>query len=164
MEQEFRHSTRARTSTLAGKFGNAIPISNIEEQGTRSKNVICQVQIVPSPNQTKTTAATSREEPHEVISLSTSVECTEIQVESQIPEHIRATGKQKDNEPEDKNMQESHHEKPPTLCPQARQDRTISSRYVIDRPARATTPCAAFLKNFDTAMSILQAISPIKTQ
>ena len=39
-EQMCRRSFRARTSTLAGKFGNAIPISTIEDQRTRSKNVI----------------------------------------------------------------------------------------------------------------------------
>ena len=72
-EQECRRSTRARTSTLAGKFGNAIPISKMEDQGTRSKNVICHTNNTNTGKHRETTATTSREEPQEVNLLSSSV-------------------------------------------------------------------------------------------
>ena len=38
-DQECRRSMRTRTSALARKFGNAIPISNIEAQNTDNRNV-----------------------------------------------------------------------------------------------------------------------------
>ena len=94
-ERQVRRSTRTRIGTLTGKFGNAIPINNIEDQGL-SKNVVCQVQIIPKPEHSDKPGTTSRDEPPEVISISSSIECTDIQMEPQTPEEIRASSQQKD--------------------------------------------------------------------
>ena len=148
-----------KTSTLAGKFGNAIPISNIEEQNEVTKNVICQIQIVPTPENPDITAATSQQEPPQVISLSSFVECVEIQLDSQTPEFTQAWSQQKD-EVLKSPVQTIYQKESPPLP--AQQERAISSRYVIDTPPQTTTPDADFLKSFDSAMNILKEISPIK--
>ena len=44
----------------------------------------------------------------------------------------------------------------------AQKERAISSRYLIDRPPQTTTTDADFVKSFDSSMSILMEISPIK--
>ena len=40
--------------------------------------------------------------------------------------------------------------------------KTISTRYILDRPLQPATPDAAFIKNFDSAMKLLEEISPMK--
>ena len=57
-------------------------------------------------------------------------------------------------------IQENHQEKLP--APSTHSKTAISSRYVIDRPTRTTTPDAYCLKSFDSATSILKELSPIK--
>ena len=150
---------RTRTSALAGKFGTAIPISKIEAQNTDNLNVICQIQIVPTPEAVSkvTSDAIPQQEAREVISLSYSLECVEIQMEPATPEYARASSQQKDNVLEGP-KQPCHQNDSPT--PAAQQQRAISSRYVIDRPPQATTPDATFLESFDSAMKILKEISP----
>ena len=48
-DQHCRRSMRHRTSALAGKLGNAIPFSTIEAQDTNIWNVVCQVEVIPTP-------------------------------------------------------------------------------------------------------------------
>ena len=61
--------------------------------------MVCQVQIIPTPEQSEKTEATSRDEPLEVISFSSSIECTEIRTEAQTPEDVRASSQQQDAMP-----------------------------------------------------------------
>ena len=170
-DQQCRRSTRNRTSALAGKLGNVIPISTIEAQNIEIRNVVCQVEIIPTPeNITKdTNNITPQQDPQEVISLSSSVECVEIQLESDTPENIRACIQQKDTVPKSPTRSCNQKDTPTQACdqtdstkPAASQQRAMSSIYVIDRPPQATTPNAIFLKNFDSAMKILKEILPIK--
>ena len=170
-DQQCRRSMRNRTSALAGKLGNAIPISTIEAQNSDIRNVVCQVKIIPTPeNITKdTNNITPQQDPQEVISLSFSVECVEIQLDSDTPENIRACSQQKDTVPKSPTRACNQKDTPTQACDQtdstktaASQQRAMSSRCVSDRPRQATTPDASFLKNFDSAMKILKEISPIK--
>ena len=93
------------------------------------------------------------------ISISSSIECTEIRTEAQTPEEVRASSQQKDAMPLTPNQNSLHTASPPQP---EQTGRTISSRYVLDRPAQTVTPDPEFLKNFDSAMSILKEITPIK--
>ena len=84
--QECSRSTRTRTSANISKF----PIKKIYAQTIRSKNVICQVQIVRAKSQTNTENTPIGGTHTEVVSLSSSVECTEIQMDTLSPEQVRA--------------------------------------------------------------------------
>ena len=160
-DQQCRRSMRTRTIALAGKFGNAIPISTIETQNIDNRNVVCQIDIVPTPEAVSkdTSNATPQHESQEVISLSSSVECVEIQLESDTPENVRASSQQKDNVLKTPTQA---CERKDSTTPAAQQQMAINSRYVIDRPPQATTPDATFLKSFDAAMNVLNDISAIK--
>ena len=83
---------RKRTSALVGKLGNTIPISTIESQSSDIRNVVCQVEVIPTPKN-----STPQKNQQEVILFSSSVECVEIQLESDTPENIRAPSEQKDD-------------------------------------------------------------------
>ena len=170
-DQQCRRSMRNRTSALAGKLGNAIPIITIEAQSSDIRNVVCQVEIIPTPeNITKDTSiVTPQQDLQEVISLSSSVECVEIQLESDTLANIRACSQQKDTIHKYPTQACNQKDSPTQACdqkdstkPAASQQRAMSSRYVIDRPPQATIPDASFLKNFASAMKILKEISPIK--
>ena len=153
---------RNRTIALAGKLGNAIPISTIESQSSDIRNVVCQVEVIPTPkNSTQSqTAITPQQNQQEVISLSSSVECVEIQLESDTPENIRARSEQKDDVHMSPKQTDNQTE---STMQAASQQRAMSTRNVLDRPPQATTPDASFIKNFDSAMKLLKEIfSPIK--
>ena len=151
---------RHKTSALAGKLGNAIPISTIEAQDTNIRNVVCQVEVIPTPTNSAQNqiAVTPHHNQQEVISLSSSIECVEVQLESDTPEIIRKHSAQKD----EVNMPTTGTKKSETKLQTPSHPRTISTRYVLDRPQQPVTPDAAFIKNFDSAMKLLKEISPIK--
>ena len=48
-DQQCCRSMRTRTNALAGKFGNAIPIRTIEAKNVDNRNIVCQIEIVPTP-------------------------------------------------------------------------------------------------------------------
>ena len=150
---------RNRTSALAGKLGDAIPISTIESQDRDIRNVVCQVELKPTPANSAQNqiAVTPHQRQQEVISLSSSIECVEIQLESDTPENIRARSAQKD----DVHMPPTETEKSESKLQTSSHQRAISTRYVLDRPPQANTPDATFIKNFDSAMKLLKDISPI---
>ena len=116
----------------AGKLGNAIPINKIDEQAVRSKNVICQVQIVPATSQTNTENTPVGGTNTEVVSLSSSVECTKIQLDTLSPEQVRADME----EVCDSSVKEIQQQPNEVPQPLTEPDRAISSTYVIDRPPK----------------------------
>ena len=120
---------------------------------------MCQVQIIPTPEHSDKPGTTSQYEPPEEISISSSIECTEIRMEPQTPEEIRASSQQKDKVTPTSNETNLDTASPPQT---EQSGRAISSRYVLDRPARTVTPDADFLKSFDSATSILKEISQMK--
>ena len=88
---------RNKTSALAGKLGNAFPISTIEAQDTNIRKVVCQIEVIPTPTHSAQNQIADQPHPnqHEVISLSSSIECVEIQLDSDTPEIIRKHSAQK---------------------------------------------------------------------
>ena len=161
-DQQCRRSMRNRTSALAGKLGNAIPISTIEAQDRDIRNVVCQVEVIPTPSNTNSAqnqiAVTPHQSQQEVISLSSSIECVEIQLESDTPENIRARSAQR----EDVHLSTTEKGKSESKLQTSSHQRAISTRYVLDRPPQANTPDATFIKNFDSAMKLSKDISPIR--
>ena len=120
---------------------------------------MCQVQIIPTPKHSDKPGAKSQDEPPEVISISCSIDCTEMRTEAQTPEEVRASSQQKDTIP----LTPNQNSLDTASAPHPEQTgRAISSRYVLDRPVQTITPDAEFLKSFDSAMSILKEISPFK--
>ena len=159
-DQNCRRSVKHRTSALAGKLGNAIPISTIEAQDTNIRNVVCQVEVIPTPThgaQNQSTVNPNLNQ-QEVISLSSSIECVEVQLESDTPETIREQSAQKD----DANIPATSTTKFESQIQTSSRPKTISTRYILDRPQQPVTPDAAFIKNFDSAMKLLKEISPMK--
>ena len=146
---EIRRSTRTRKSTLAEKFGNAIPIGNI----SNNTEALITVATIHDSHKAGTTAnesnnptaldnrpTTVAEEPAAFPSplsqTSEDILSTEVHMNSDTPENARETA-QADNSP----------------------PRTTSSRYILDEP-RTTED--SFSKEFEDAMNFLQSISPIR--
>ncbi|XP_063722248.1 uncharacterized protein LOC134848661 [Symsagittifera roscoffensis] len=102
-----------------------------EAQNIDNRNVVCQIDVVPTPEAVSkdTGSATPQQESQEVISLSSSVERVEIQLEPVTPENVRASSQQKDNVLKTP-TQVCEQKDSPTSA--AQQQRAISSRYVID--------------------------------
>ena len=141
-DQQCRRSMRNRTSVLAGKLGNAIPISTIEAQDRDIRNVVCQVEVIPTPTNSAQNqiAVTPHQSQQEVISLSSSIECVEIQLESDTPENIRARSAHR----EDVHMSTTETGKSDSKLQTTSHQRAISTRYVLDRPPQANTPDATY--------------------
>ena len=137
-DQQCRRSVRHRTSALAGKLGNAIPISTIEAQDRDIRNVVCQVEVKPTPTNSAQDqiAVTPHQNQQEVISLSSSIEFVEVQLESDTPENIRAHSAQQD----EVHMSPTETKKSETKVQTSSHPRTISTRYVLDRPQQPNTP------------------------
>ena len=148
---EIRRSTRSRKSTLAGKFGNAIPIGHISTN-TDAPLTVATVELTSTEEITPTKLSTSNpsgendenqitkyneDTTHQTASLASSDEivCTEVQMSSDTPENTRNTTK-------------TH-----TI------ERTTSSRYILDKPQITED---SFSKDFEEAMNFLQSISPIR--
>ena len=95
---------------------------------------------------------TDHPNPHqqEVISLSSSIECVEVQLESDTPEIIREQSAQKD----DVDIPATDTTKSESKVQTSSRPKTISTRYKLDRPQQPATPDAAFIKNFDSAMKL----------
>ena len=149
---EIRRSARTRKSTLAGKFGNAIPIGSISTN-TETLITVATIQdsntndttankpnnptMIDNPNIQPTTMdeglavspSTLSQTPEDIL-------CTEVHINSDTPENARET---------------AHTDKSPP--------RTTSSRYILDKP-RITED--SFSKNSEDAMNVLQSISPIR--
>ena len=159
-DQQCRRSMRHRTSALAGKLGNAIPISTNEAQDANIRNVVCQVEVIPTPTHSAQNQIAVQPNPNqqEVISLSSSIECVEVQLESDTPEIIRKHSAQKD----EVDIPTTETTKLESKVQTSSHPRTISTRYVVDRPQQPVTPDAAFIKNFESAMKLLKEISPMK--
>ena len=139
---EIRRSSRPRKSALAAKLGEAIPITQIAETSvpclvahveltTADVNGQDQPIVTPQNNQNPI--------PETLPSLCSSEEimCTEIHMETEIPEITR---------------NDDLHDATPAA-------KTTSSRYILDKPR---TTEETFSKNFEEAMNILHAISPVR--
>ena len=119
-----------------------------------------QVEVIPTPAHSAQNQITDHPNPHqqEVISLSSSIECVEVQLESDTPEIIREQSAQKDEVDISATDTTTSESKVQTSS----RPKTISTRYILDRPQQPATPDAAFIKNFDSAMKLLKEISPMK--
>ena len=172
-----RRSTRNKTSALAQKFGNAIPINTIAKNTTVEEVCLITVQQNTSEPTGQTIAV------HE---SSTDIECIEISSSDKKPCHSS------EKTPEQMRIKESGetggpteadthaHETSPqsssrtqlasgidtsttSLSPNNPQQRAISSRYVIGRSDETPySPDKSFIDSFNDAMKILQSISPPK--
>ena len=186
-----RRSTRTKTSALALKFGNAIPINKIT--GSNSDTEVCLITVQQDKREPTGQAVTVHES-------STDIECIEIdsrektpsQSSEKTPEQLRVTesgegtGGPLEAEYEPTNTAKtpttlSTHTSSPQSSPRTKftseldtsstsiglnkpQQRAISSRYVIGRPNETScSPDKSFIDNFNDAMKILQPISPPKS-
>ena len=148
---EIRRSTRSRKSTLAGKFGNAIPIGHISTN-TETSVTVATIEYPNTEDITTKESSTSNlidkcdnkqttrnEEVTAYLSpslaISEEIVCTEVHMSSDTPENARETTKT---------------DTPP---------RTTSSRHILDKPKITED---SFSKDFEDAMNFLQSISPIR--
>ena len=185
-----RRSTRTKTSALALKFGNAIPINQIT--GSNSDTEVCIITVQQDKREPTGQTITVQES-------STDIECIEIdsrdktpgQSCEKTPEQLRVTesgegtGGPLEAEYEPTNTVKtpttlSTHTSSPQSSPTTKftselntsttsiglnnpQQRAISSRYVIGRPNETScSPDKSFIDNFNDAMKILHSISPPK--
>ena len=139
---EIRRSSRQRKSALATKLGEAIPIAQIAE--TSVPCLVAHVDLttadVNGQDQPIVTPQNNQNpDPETLPSLCFSEEimCTEIHMETETPE-ITSNDNLNDTTPASK---------------------TTSSRYILDKPR---TTEESFSKNFEEAMNILHAISPVR--
>ena len=142
MSSEIRRSSRQRKSALATKLGEAIPIAQIAETSVpclvahvelATADVSSQAQLIVTPQNNQNSV------PETLPSLSSSEEtiCTEIHIESATPENTR-----------NKNLDNT-----------TAAMKTTSSRYILDKPR---TTEESFSKDFEEAINILHAISPVR--
>ena len=185
-----RRSTRTKTSALALKFGNAIPINTITK--STPVNEVCLITV--QQDKTEPTGQTIT-----VQESSTDIECIEIessdktpcQSSEKTPEHMRVTEScEGTGGPTEAVYEPIHTVRTPTkshthtaspqssprtnfasgldtsttsLSPNNPQQRAISSRYVIGRSNETScSPDKSFIDNFNDALKILQSISPPK--
>ena len=187
-----RRSTRTKTSALANKFGNAIPINTITNDNT-SDNEVCLITVQHQQDKNAEPigqAGTAQE-------LSTDIECIENNTTDKTPEQLRVqetnegtggpiTSIGDASEPNDtlhtptktttyptspqSNPSDILVSKLNTSATSAQRSssnspiqRAISSRYVIDRPTGTScSPDKSFIDSFNDAMKILKSISPPK--
>ena len=139
---EMRRSSRQRKSALATKLGEAIPIAQIAETPVpclvahvelTTVNVSSQDQPIVTPQNNQNSV------PETLPSLCSSEEiiCTELHMETETPENTR-------NDKLDNTTTAM---------------KTTSSRYILDKPR---TTEESFSKDFEEAMNILHAISPVR--
>ena len=139
---EIRRSSRQRKSALATKLGEAIPIAQIAETSVpclvahvelATADVSRQDQPIVTPQNNQNSV------PETLPSLSSSEETiiTEIHMETATQENTR-------NE---------------SLGNTTAAMKTTSSRYILDKPR---TTEESFSKDFEEAMNILHAISPVR--
>ena len=185
-----RRSTRTKTSALANKFGNAIPINTITNDNT-ADNAVCLITVQHQQDQNAEPIGQAACTTHE---SSTDIECIEINTTDETPEQLRVqetnegTGGQitsigDTSEPDDTlytpTKTTTHPMSPQSnpsdklvskintsaqrSSPQSPIQRAISSRYVIDRPTGTScSPDKSFIDSFNDAMNILKSISPTK--
>ena len=124
--------------------------------------MVCQVEVIPTPTHSAQNQITDHPNPHQqkVISLSSSIECVQVQLESDTPEIIREQSAQKD----EVDIPATDTTKSESKVQTSSRPKTISTRYILDRPQhqQPVTSDAAFIKNFDSAMKLLKEISPMK--
>ena len=122
--------------------------------------MVCQVEVIPTPTHGAQNQITGNPNlnQQEVISLSSSIECVEVQLESDAPEIIREKSTQKD----EADIPATDTTKVESQIQTSSRPKTISTRYILDRPQQPVTPDAAFIKNFDSATKLLKEISPMK--
>ena len=185
-----RRSTRTKTSALANKFGNAIPINTIANDIT-ADNEVCHITMQHPQNQNADPIVQAAGTTHE---SSTDIECIEINTTDETPEQLRVeetndgtgghlTSIRDTADPEDTlctpikttthsiSPQDNQSDKLVTAIttstqsgsPQRPYQRAISSRYVIDRPTGTSySPDKSLIESFNDAMKILKSISPTK--
>ena len=139
---EIRRSSRQSKSALATKLGEAIPIAQIAE--TSVPCLVAHVELatadVSSQDQPIVPRKTTRiryPKPSRHSSSSEEIIITEIHMETATPENTR-------NE---------------SLGNITAAMKTTSSRYILDKPR---TTEESFSKEFEEAMNILHAISPVR--
>ena len=152
---EIRRSSRQRKSALATKFGKAIPIAQIAE--TSAPCLVAHVDLttadVNEQDNTNVTPHNSQNPFSETLqSLCSSEEimCTEIHMETETPE-ITRNDDLHNITPAEKETSSRYNTTPA--------EKTTCSRYILDKPK---TTEESFSKNFEEAMNILQAISPVR--
>ena len=185
-----RRSTRTKTSALANKIGNAIPINTIAND-TTADNEVCHITMQHPQTQNAEPIVQAAGTTHE---SSRDIKCIEINTTDETPEQLRVketndgTGGHFSSirdtaDPEDTlctpTKTTTHSNSPQNIpgdklvtaintstqpaSPQSPNQRAISSRYVIDRPAETSySPDKSLIESFNDAMKILKSISPTK--
>ena len=152
---KIRRSSRQRKSALATKFGKAIPIAQIAE--TPAPCLVAHVDLTTTDvneqdntNETPHNSQNPFSETLQSLCSSEEIMCTEIHMETETPESTR-----NDNlhniTPAEKETSSRYNTTPAK--------KTTSSRYILDKPKMTEE---SFSKNFEEAMNILQAISPVR--
>ena len=181
-----RRSTRTKTSALAHKFGNAIPINTIADNTL--DNEVCLITVQQDKNAEPIGQAGTVQESSTDIEIDTTDKTPE---QLRVQETSEGTGgpitcigdASEPNEtlhtptkttthktspqsnPSDKLVSELNTSTTSAQrsSPNSPLQRAISSRYVIDRPTGTScSPDKSFIDSFNDAMKILKSISPPK--